>query len=211
VSLRFWARPSLAAVCALFAAYAGLSHYCNTGRGGQVLGAALASGPPVAVALTLLWRSRRPMMALFAALAGAALLYDGWPLLKKNFSMVYLLQDCGMYGLLSFGFGRSLRAGDTPLCTRLADKLHGPLSAGELHYTRQVTLAWALFFAVITTAIFVLFVSAPRAIWSMFVNFATLPLVATMFAAEYAVRCRVLPDTDRRGILATVRVFLASR
>ena len=33
-----------------------------------------------------------------------------------------------MYGLLAVGFGRSLRAGDVALCTRLADRLHGPLT-----------------------------------------------------------------------------------
>jgi hypothetical protein len=32
-----------------------------------------------------------------------------------------------------------------------------------------------------------------------------------MFAGEYAVRRRVLPHTDRRGILASVRVFFTSR
>jgi hypothetical protein len=35
--------------------------------------------------------------------------------------------------------------------------------------------------------------------------------MVAMFAAEYAVRGRVLPDTVRRGIWATLRVFLASR
>jgi hypothetical protein len=36
-------------------------------------------------------------------------------------------------------------------------------------------------------------------------------LIVAMFAAEYAVRGRVLPHTERRGILATMRVFFASR
>jgi uncharacterized membrane protein len=52
---------------------------------------------------------------------------------------------------------------------------------------------------------------APRAIWSLFVNFVALPLVGLMFIVEYAVRRRLLPDSERRGVLATVRVFLSSR
>ena len=56
-----------------------------------------------------------------------------------------------------------------------------------------------------------LYLLAPMAIWSMFVNFIALPLVALMFLTEYAVRRCTLPDTDRRGILATVRVFLSSQ
>jgi uncharacterized membrane protein len=116
-----------------------------------------------------------------------------------------------MYGLLAAGFGRSLRAGEVALCTRLADKLHGPLSAAEILYTRRVTLAWTLFFALMGVTVGVLYVSAPRPVWSAFVNFLATPLIVAMFAAEYAVRRRALPHTERRGILATMRVFFASR
>ncbi len=203
-------RLQFAAACCLIAAYAALSHYCNIGGAGR-LGAALALAPLIVVGATLLWRSTPPFIAVPAALAAAALLYDYWPVLEKNFSVVYLLQECGMYGLLAFGFGGSLRAGQTSLCTRLADKLHGPLTPAEVRYTRQVTLAWTLFFGALMLATLVLYVSAPLPLWSMFVNFGTLPLIAAMFAGEYAVRRRVLPNTDRRGILATVRVFFTHR
>jgi len=116
-----------------------------------------------------------------------------------------------MYGLLAAGFGRSLRAGEVALCTRLADKLHGPLNAPEILYTRRVTLAWALFFALMGAITVVLYVGAPRNVWSAFVNFRATPLILAMFAAEYVVRGRVLPHTERRGIWASVRVFFASR
>jgi uncharacterized membrane protein len=158
-----------------------------------------------------LWRSTRPWIAGPLTVVAALLLYDCWPLLEKKFSMVYLLQECGMYGLLAFGFGRSLGPGDTALCTQLADRLHGPLTPRELRYTRRVTAAWGIFFAALTLTILALYLFGPLAIWSMFVNFIALPLVALMFAAEYAVRRCTFPDTDRRGILATVRVFLSSR
>jgi len=104
-----------------------------------------------------------------------------------------------------------LRAGDVALCTRLADRLHGPLNAAEIRYSRRVTLAWTLFFALMTATVAVLYVSVPRPVWSAFVNFAALPLIAALFAAEYVVRGRVLPHTERRGIWATMRVFWASR
>jgi uncharacterized membrane protein len=80
-----------------------------------------------------------------------------------------------------------------------------------VRYTRRVTLAWAIFFTTLTALIAVLYATASRAVWSAFVNFAALPLVAAMFAAEYAVRRRVLPATFHSGIIASVRVFLASR
>ena len=199
----------IAAACVLIVAYTGLSHYCNTHDAGR-LGAALALVPLAAVGATLLGR-RSHWIAFSAALGSAALLYDCWPLLEKNFSIVYLLQECGMYGLLAGGFWHSLTAGKVALCTRLADRLHGPLMPAEVRYTRRVTLAWAIFFSALTVLIAILYLSTSRAIWSAFVNFGSLPLVAAMFLAEYAVRRRVLPATFRSGIMATVRVFFASR
>jgi uncharacterized membrane protein len=200
----------IAAVCALIAAYTCLSHYCNT-HGAHRLGAALALAPLLIFVFGILRHTVPAFWLLLATAAGALLLYDAWPILEKNFSVVYLLQECGMYGLLAVGFGRSLRAGDVALCTRLADKLHGPLSAAEVRYSRRVTLAWTLFFVLMAATIAVLYVSVPRAVWSAFVNFGAIPLIAAMFAVEYAVRSRVLPHSERRGIWATMRVFFASR
>jgi uncharacterized membrane protein len=200
----------IVAVGVLIVTYTCLSHYCNT-RGLHRLGAILALAPLVALVFTLLRHTVPGYVVLLAAALSALLLYDNWPILENNFSVVYLLQECGMYGLLAAGFGRSLRPGEVALCTRLADKLHGPLNAAEVLYTRRVTLAWTLFFALLGTTIVVLYMAAPRAIWSAFVNFFATPLMVAMFAAEYAVRGRVLPHTVRRGIWTTLRVFLASR
>jgi uncharacterized membrane protein len=199
-----------AAVCVLILAYATLSHYCNT-RGAYRLGTVLALGPAAAVLIALAWQTLRAPLAVLVTVLGALLLYDVWPLLEKNFSVVYLLQECGMDGLLAVGFGGSLRAGRVALCTRLADKLHGPLSAAEIRYTRQVTLAWTVFFAALGVITVALYWEAPLAVWSAFVSFMTLPLMAAMFAAEYLVRGRVLPQTERRGLVATMRVFFADR
>jgi uncharacterized membrane protein len=200
----------IAAIGVLIVAYACLSHYCNT-RGAHRLGAILALAPPVAFLITVLRHAVASYIVLAAAALGALLLYDNWPILEKNFSVVYLLQEFGMYGLLAAGFGGSLRAGEVALCTRLADKLHGPLNAAEILYTRRVTLAWTVFFSLMGVITGVLYMVAPRAVWSAFVNFLATPLIVAMFAAEYAVRRRVLPHTQRRGIWATMRVFFASR
>jgi uncharacterized membrane protein len=210
VSGRWRARLQVAAVLALIVAYAGLSHYGNTVAGARGLGTALALAPLLAIGLLLLWRGTRPLIALALAALAAALLHVYWPLLEKKFYWMCLLQECGLYGLLAISFARSLRPGATALCTQLADKLHGPLTPREVRYTRRVTAAWALFLAAIVAVTFALFVAAPLRVWSLFANFFTLPLVALMFVAEYAVRARVLPQTERRGILATLRTFLAS-
>jgi uncharacterized membrane protein len=207
-ALRF--RLQVAAALVLIVAYASLSHYCNV-AGRRGLGAALAVLPVTVLAVSLLRRSKRPLIWASVGVAVAVLLYDWRGLLEQNFSLVYLLQECGMDGLLAVGFGRSLRAGETPLCTRLADRLHGPLTPAETRYTRQVTLAWALLFVALMLTTLALYVAAPLAAWSLFVNFVTFPVIVAMFVAEFAIRRRVLPPADRGGILAAVRVFFTSR
>jgi uncharacterized membrane protein len=203
-------RLQLAAVVVFLVAYAGLSHYGNSLAKTRDLGVGLALGPVLAVGLLLLWRWTHLWVALLAAAAAAVLLRHYWPVLEKNFSVVYLLQEAGFYSLMAASFGVSLLGGRVALCTQLADKVHGPLTPQELRYTRRVTAAWALFFILITGATFGLFLFAPLRIWSLFANFCVLPLIGLMFVAEYAVRRRALPQGPRRGILAAVRVYFAS-
>jgi uncharacterized membrane protein len=208
----YWRRRlQLAAIVASLVAYAGLSHYANSVAKTRDLGVSLALGPVLAVGLLLVWRwTHRPIVALLAAAATAMLLHLYWPVLEQNFAVVYLLQEGGFYSLLAVSFGRSLLGDRAALCTQLADQIHGPLTTQEVLYTRRVTAAWALFFVSITAATLGLFVYAPLRIWSLFANFCVVPLIGLMFVAEYAVRRRVLPQVQRRGILAVVRVYFAS-
>jgi uncharacterized membrane protein len=201
-------RLRLAAIIVLVAAYAVLSHYGNTAARTRDLGVGLALGPPLAVGLLLTWRWCRLWAAVPAA-AAALLLIRYWPALERNFSVVYLLQEGGLYSLLAASFGQSLFGHRVALCTRLADTLHGPLNAQEVLYTRRVTAAWALFFLLIAAATGGFFLFAPLRVWSLFANFCVLPLIGLMFVAEYAVRRRVLPQVARPGILAAVRVYFA--
>jgi uncharacterized membrane protein len=202
-------RLQLAAVVLFFIAYSVLSHYSNLNPQAHDLRTVLALAPMLTLGLVLLWRWSGALMALLAAAAAAYLLRAFWPLFAQNFSIVYLLQQAGFYSIMAFTFGRSLRKGSIPLCTQIADKVHGPLSALELRYTRQVTVAWVIFFLGNVAANFLLFEFAPLSVWSVFVNFCSLPLILLMFAAEYAVRRRVLPQVQSSGLIATLRVYFA--
>jgi len=203
-------RLQLAAIIAFVVAYAGLSHYSNSVAKTHDVGVGLALGPVLAVGLALIWRWIHGLVALLAAAVAAVLLRHYWPLLERNFSLVYLLQEAGFYSLMAASFGLSLRRHETALCTQLADKVHGPLSAQEIRYTRQVTAAWTIFFLAITLVTIALFATAPLRVWSLFANFFAVPLMVLMFAAEYAVRRRVLPQVQGGGVLAAVRVYFAS-
>jgi uncharacterized membrane protein len=202
-------RLQLAAVVLFLIAYSVLSHYSNLNPQAHDLRTVLALAPMLTLGLVLLWRWSGALMALLAAAAAAYLLRAFWPLFAQNFSIVYLLQQAGFYSIMAFTFGRSLRKGSIPLCTQIADKVHGPLSALELRYTRQVTVAWVIFFLGNVAANFLLFEFAPLSVWSVFVNFCSLPLILLMFAAEYVVRRRVLPQVQSSGLIATLRVYFA--
>jgi uncharacterized membrane protein len=199
----------LAAVLLFLLGYSVLSHYSNLNPQAHNLRALLALAPMLTLGLVLLWRWSGALMALLAAAAAAFLLRAFWPLFAQNFAIVYLIQQVGFYFIMAFTFGRSLRTGSVPLCTQLADKVHGPLTALELRYTRRVTLAWVIFFLLNAAANCLLFEFAPLRVWSMFVNFCSLPLILLMFVAEYAVRRRVLPQVQRSGLIATLRVYFA--
>ena len=203
-------RLQLAAVAVLFMAYAGLSHYSNSNPQAHDLGAALALAPVLAIGLVLIWRWSGALPGLLAAAAAAFLVHHYWPLFTRNFSIVYLIQQCGFYAIMAFGFGRSLLEGRVPLCTQLADKIHGPLSAAELRYTRKVTIAWVVFFLLNMAVTGLLFAFAPLHIWSFFANFLSLPLILLMFGAEYVVRRRALPQVQTSSLIATLRMYFAN-
>jgi uncharacterized membrane protein len=122
-------------------------------------------------------------------------------LFKLGFVTVSALTHWGIYASLLAAFGLTLRAGREPLITAMARRMHG-LTPELESYTRKVTIAWTLFFATQLSLSVALFCLAPLVVWSFFVNILDLPLVALMFAAEYAVRLRSLSDPPRHSLAA---------
>jgi uncharacterized membrane protein len=195
-------------IAVLVAGYAILAHYTNSNPRAKSLGAVLAIAPPLAVALGFAWRSVYRLPAMAVAALGTVLLVTHWNIVEGNFPLVYLLEECGVYALLSFTFARTLVRGRVPLCTHWAHLVHGPLPAVVARYTRSTTAAWALFFALITCASLALYQYAPLRLWSAFSNFFTLPLVVLMFVGEYAVRRKCIPAEHRTGLMESIRVYL---
>ena len=197
------------AVGAAAIAYAVLAHLSNSTPGAEALGAVLSAGPVWVAAVILAFRSHHRLPALGACALVAALTFYFWRNLEAHFAWLYLVQQAGTYAVLAVSFGRTLARGRTPLCSRLAALVHGPLAPAVADYTRSVTIAWTWFFSIIALVLVVLFVTAPLAIWSAFANFGTVPLIGLMFAAEYGIRRRVLPHMQHHGILATFRAISA--
>jgi uncharacterized membrane protein len=204
-----WLRHGLIAAAIL--AYALLEHYTNTIGGSSALGAAVAVAPLLLAWLLLARRTSRPRLSLLlASLLAGAVLTAYWPQIERNFPLMYLLQQLGVYLILAFGFGRSLMSGQVPLCTQWASIVHGTLSEPVRRYTRGVTLAWTLFFVAVALASTLLYLAAPLPVWSLFSNFLTLPATALMFALEYVLRRRRLPWMRHATLADTVRAYVAT-
>lgn len=110
-----------------------------------------------------------------------------------------LVAACGIphtlaYSALLTMFGVTLLPGREPVITALARKMHDTLSGEMVRYTRGVTWAWSCFFAAQLLTSLALFLLAPIAAWSLFVNVLNLPLIVLMFAAERPVRRLYLRD-----------------
>ncbi len=194
-------------IAALVIGYPLLAHYTNQSAHNSSLGAVVAIAPVVLIALVLAWRSSQRLMMLGILVLICVALWAGWATLEQNFGLVYWLQHVGLQLILFITFGRTLVAGRQPLCTRFALAVHAPLTPQHEIYTRQVTVAWTLFFAVMALTSTLLFFLAPLTLWSVFANFLTLPLVALMFIAEYVIRRWALPDLRRTRILDAVRAY----
>lgn len=198
------------AIFAVVVGYPVLAHYSTTASttsATQALGVAVALAPSLAI---LVWLGRRSLPGTWfftAGLAVAMLLWALWPTLTQNFTWLYFIQHVGTNAALSLVFGQTLSAGQKPLISRLAESVRGQLSPVVARYTRQVTLAWTLFFSFVTLVSIVLFLFTPLETWSFFANFITLPLAIGFFTVEYLIRLVRLRHESGPGFLESIRAY----
>ncbi len=199
------------AVGVLVVAWAILAHYGSAGDGPADFSAALATAPMLAFVVILLWRVGQPLLIALGGLLILALLALSWPTLRQNVALLFYIQHLGTNLALGTLFGRSLFGGGDALVTTFAKLAHdGVISPAKARYTRQVTVAWTLFFFASAGVSTVLFLFGQTIVWSVFVNLLSTPLVVLMFAGEHLVRNRVLPPEDRSSIADTIRGYRAS-
>ena len=111
-----------------------------------------------------------------------------WQQAQLSTTWIYLVQHAGAHGALAVLFGSSLVPGRTPLVSRMAALVHGSPSGQRDHYTRQVTWAWTLYFAVISLTSTGLYLTDHMLAWSWLANILTIPLLLGMFIIEFIVR-----------------------
>ncbi len=196
-------------IAGLAIAWAVAAHLGSAGAGHPDVNAALAVSPIVAAIAMMLWRLPRALaipglLALGGALAGF------WPTLRENVAALYFVQHVGINLALAALFGRSLLGPGEALITHIARvAFGGDISARKARYTRQVTIAWTLFFVANAALSSLLFVALPIAGWSVFANLLGAPLIGAMFLAEHIWRQRVLPPEERPSLAMVVRAWRA--
>ncbi len=196
-------------------AYPLLAHWASVDGSGTV--ALLALADLAAIVLLLPLARRRGWAWLLLAMIGAGL----WALHGSTIPALLLLAPPVVFtALLSWWFGRSLRAGRVPLISRIVSALEGCEPAGlkaELkHYTRRLTAIWAALLAglALTNTVLAL-IAAPDGIlmqlgrpplvtvsqdaWSWFANLLNYGIVGGFFIAEYVYRKRLFPDRPYRN------------
>lgn len=203
-------RLRIAVLLVLGAAYALAAHRFTSDPGLAEYGALLSITPWLAVALVLAWQSSRRGVMVAVCLALLIALYLARGMLVENVGWVYFIQHAGSFLALAVAFGRTLAPDREPMCSRFARAVHGPLSQDVARYTRQITLAWTVFFVAMCLLSLGLFAFAPLAVWSLFGNLLTPVLVALMFGAEYLVRLRALPEFPHVGIVGSIRSIRAA-
>jgi uncharacterized membrane protein len=147
-----------------------------------------------------------------------------WPLLAMLLTAaVYYIAtgDHGRIGLLAVNgvshatlnlflfwlFGRTLLAGREPLISQISRRINGELRAEVADYTRHVTIAWCVFFALQVITSLLLYAFAPLAAWSFFINILNLPLLILMFVGEKTYRTVRFPNHPKTSILKAIEVY----
>jgi uncharacterized membrane protein len=205
---RPWRRLAWVAAGVACAAYAVLSHRAASTPNPGLFEAMVFIVPLMAGAGLLAWRSahRAGWLALWLLAAGA--LFLAREHLGEGTAWVLLLQHVGINLLLMGIFARTLAPGQRPLLTRLAHMVHGDaITPRVAAYTRGATWAWVGYFGLMALVSLALFVAAPLAVWSGFVNLLSLPLLGLMFAGEFALRVLMIPRAERSGFVESVQAY----
>jgi len=196
-------------IIVMIATYAVLVHHVNTSSQNSILGAILALMPIFLFTITLVWKAASRIVGISLLLIFCIVSWFAWPLVKQHTGLIFWTQDVGIMLVLLVTFGWTLPIDHKPLCVHFAEIINGEsLPVEHERYARKVTVAWVAFFATMIIASTLLFFMAPLAIWSIFVNFLTLPIVTLMFIVEFMVRRCVLTDLPTGHILDAVRAYL---
>lgn len=188
-------------------AYAAASHALMTRAQDSAWALAVVLGPLVVLTAAAAWGAGHRLLALAGGVAALLLAAQAWSGHGLPARWLYLAQHAGIHLALAAWFGATLRRGAEPLVTALARRVHREFTPAMARYTRQVTLAWTLYFAGMALASVLLFATGEFAHWSLLANLLTPVFTAAMFVGEYLVRYWLHPDFERVSLQLAVQAW----
>ena len=163
--------------------------------------------PLAALACWIVARSRNKPLWLSIVLAAGAIIYILEHRERLGLAVSSGISHAAVNLFLLWYFGSTLVPGREPLITRFARRLHGVLQPAMEQLTRELTVAWCVFFSVQLIASALLYAFAPLHVWSLFINLLNLPLLALMFVGQSAFRTLRYPDCPRASIWQAIEAF----
>ena len=184
-------------------AYPLLVHHGVTASSLDPARAALLAAPMVALGAWILLRSHHRLLwvLILVVAAGAA-----W-LAGDGGSALYGVPHAAAYLFMLWLFGRTLLKDREAFITSLARRVRGSLMPAMETYTRNLTFAWCVFFALQLALSALLLRFGSRESWSLFINVLNVPLVALMFAGDWLYRQLRYRDWPRASIANVVQAY----
>ena len=204
-------RPRYVAAGVAILAYVTASQWLMTRTPPSSWGAVALLTPMLAIVAIGTWRSGQRAISLLAATALAALALKaglGSGLAPEH---LYLAEHVAIHLFLAFTFGRTLRRGARPLITRLAERVHDSLTPAMERYTRNVTVAWTVYFCAMAALSIAVHALAPFTTWATFANLLTPLALVAMFVGEYLLRYRLHPEFERTTLNDMIRAYSQAR
>ncbi len=148
----------------------------------------------------------RPLVAL--ALTGLAYGLLRWHHLRGGKIAADGLSHAFINFFLLWLFAGSLREGREPLISGVSRRVGGgELTPEVARYTRNVTVAWSVFFAAQLLTSALLYTLAPLPVWSLFINVLNAPSIVLMFGVEYLIRLWRHPAHARLPVSRVIDAF----
>lgn len=187
----------------LVVGYPLVAHFVSVSDNAGRLAVLFAIGPVLGFLAFRAWASRFRYAVMAGSTLICVLLLENWNAANNSISWIYFAQHAGINAVLCLVFGRSLLRDREPICTRMATMVEAQLAPSVARYTRNATLAWALFFGSATLVSAGLFFFSSIMTWSMYANILYLPTIFLMFGSEYGVRLCVLRGTPHTDLIKT--------
>jgi uncharacterized membrane protein len=197
-----WAAGAAAAL-----AYAAASHALMTRAQDSAWALVIVLGPLVVLGAASAWGAGHKLAALAGVLAALLLAQLAWSGHGVPSRWLYLAQHAGIHLALGAWFGSTLQRGAEPLVTALARRVHRAVTPELARYTRQVTLAWTLYFLGMTATSLALFLAGDFTHWSLLANILTPVFTAAFFVGEYLLRYRLHPDFERVSLQQALQAW----